>query len=491
MLSCFILFLSWRLWLLREKSIFVYALNYFFLFSFFIFSFTFLFYQEETVIPEHQKSAKICDDFQFRILSKRLNSRKTSYSLEALVNIEDEWRKVFISEPRVLEELEPGMTYRCEQCLQKTEAISSDGFRGYLVENEYDFYMYSRVESEWIASSSVFHWRSFSSRLRQFFKNKIQGIYSPGNAPLALALSMGDKSQLSEEVQDLFRISGTYHNLALSGLHGALFFGLLWFFLSLFRLNFAGKLLLILGLFFPFFLLLSDFPPSLFRTWLMLCLFSGLQYFGLKKKPFRVWVISLLLMISLFPEDALRLGFHLSFMAVLGIFVFLNLQDKYLPLKKAPQTLRLVSQYVAVSLGAQLFTLPLIVSTFNQFNALSLFNNIVLTFFIPFAFTLSLLAWLPGAGFIAPYLDASMSLLQHLHLPLLEWVDWPFMHIQYELDQQQVFYAYLILFSLSVFFLYPEKIKSIKCFFKPTENTSNRKKGKACQQNRISSTYSV
>jgi len=79
-------------------------------------------------------------------------------------------------------------------------------------------------------------------------------------------------------------------------------------------------------------------------------------------------------------------GFQLSFLATLGIIYFYTIFDKWL--KKIPEKIRAI---LAVTLSAQILTLPLIFYYFNIVSFISLITNILILPVLPVLMVLGLL----------------------------------------------------------------------------------------------------
>ena len=122
---------------------------------------------------------------------------------------------------------------------------------------------------------------------------------------------------------------------------------------------------------------LSGLEPSIVRASLMgsLLLIAGLvgrQYLGL-------WMLLLTGYGMLFVDPRLLfdVGFQLSFLATAGIVLI-----KPLLLIPLPQILSVVREDFSTTLSAQILTIPILLSTFGQFNLISILANVAILWMI-------------------------------------------------------------------------------------------------------------
>ena len=234
--------------------------------------------------------------------------------------------------------------------------------------------------------------------LKKKLIKKIDSLFQKDTANIIKAFFLGNRSSVSKDVTIQFRDAGALHLLAASGLHVGIAAGLPLFLLLL---NFRKKTLLFLSLLSVFlYLYITDMPISLVRASLMFFLFAAQVFIHRKPAPFNTLMLTGSIIVLIAPWEIFNIGFQLSFSATLGIILFYKVYKK--SFIKLPSYIR---NSLAVSLSAQIFTLPLILIHLNQINTISLFSNIVLipvtSIFMYTAFsTLLLSAIIPSSGFI-------------------------------------------------------------------------------------------
>ena len=218
-------------------------------------------------------------------------------------------------------------------------------------------------------------WNSPLSRLRAFFRFAfMRMLYGWGEAGgLLLALLAADKAFLPAECIAAFRNAGLAHILALSGMHlsligtaalqGGRIFGhksrAAWFSLAAVFLFvwFAGS------------------APSLNRALGMVCIAAAGRALGLKPPPLSVLCAMLTVHIAIVGAEAITLGFMLSYGACAGIIIFGDACAHLLRGKIPPA----FAGSISASVGAQLFTAPIVISAIGNIAAAGVIASCVVS----------------------------------------------------------------------------------------------------------------
>lgn len=191
------------------------------------------------------------------------------------------------------------------------------------------------------------------------------------------ALTVGDKNELSDEIRETYTVSGASHILALSGMHIALLYGLLYFLLSPLwkrRRKWRMPLLLLAIAFLWAFAFVTGLSASVVRAVAMCTLFilAGLRM----EKPlaFDTLTATAFLMLLYNPLWLFDVGFQLSFLAVWGLLaihprLYALWNCKYAWLRKA-------WGLMSVSVSAQIATAPLVLFYFSRFPTHFLLTNL-------------------------------------------------------------------------------------------------------------------
>jgi len=220
--------------------------------------------------------------------------------------------------------------------------------------------------------------RRFLFVLRDWTLHQLkQNIHIPEQLGIAEALLIGYRNDLDKDLVQAYSNTGTVHIIAISGLHLGIIYAALVMFFSLFK---QGKVIRIIQ---PVFILLviwlftgiAGAAPSVLRAAVMFtCILAG-KMLNRNGNIYNTLAASAFILLVTNPFYLWDAGFQLSYTAVLGIVIFYKLVNNLLYFKN--RTLRWVWQLSAISLSAQIFTLPLVVYHFHQLPVMFLFSNLV------------------------------------------------------------------------------------------------------------------
>ncbi len=212
-------------------------------------------------------------------------------------------------------------------------------------------------------------------------RNSLYKTISPPESEILGAILLGDKRKLSEDLKEKLNVTGTRHITAISGMHIAIISNILLFFfisLGLWRHHafYASTIVLIL------FIVMVGAPASAVRAGVMGGTLLLSQNLGRPKSAPRAILYAALIMLFINPL-LLRfdVGFQLSFLAVMGIALFSQWFSGRLTF--LPDIFQLRGVF-AMTLSAQLLTLPILVTTFGRLSLVSLPANILIVPLIPF-----------------------------------------------------------------------------------------------------------
>ena len=254
--------------------------------------------------------------------------------------------------------------------------------------------------------SAVLRFRAF---LRFYLMRLLAGWESAG--ALLLALLSANRDFLIFPVSEAFRNAGLAHVLALSGMHVSLVSLTALQMGSIFgKKSLAIKFSLVSIIFFVWF---AGAAPSLNRALGMMILIIIGKSLGLQPPMISVLCTMLIFHIAVKPDDALSLGFMLSYGALAGILVFGSAVHDILNGKIPPKILGSFS----ASIGAQTFTAPIVISKIGVLAPIGIIASIVVSPLISAFLILGLAAifislLFPFAGFIFSYfLNAFYALI--------------------------------------------------------------------------------
>jgi competence protein ComEC len=211
--------------------------------------------------------------------------------------------------------------------------------------------------------------KNISHRLSKHLQDRISLIFDDdGTAAFVKAIFLGYKNDLSNEVKEIFSMTGAAHILAVSGLHVAIIFSIILFITGppekgkfIIRLFKCTLILCIIWLY----ACVTGLSPSVIRASVMLSIYSIGRSIDRKGSAWNVIGIAIFVMVISNPLMVLQIGFQFSFAAVAGILLL------YQPIQACLQTqikpIRKIWQMTSVTISAQLFILPLSIYYFHQF----------------------------------------------------------------------------------------------------------------------------
>lgn len=183
---------------------------------------------------------------------------------------------------------------------------------------------------------------------------------------IAQALILGDKSMLDNEIRSAFTATGSMHVLAVSGLHIGLILQLL---LALIKLgarwiNRSTALLFVILLLW-FYALMTGFSPSVIRAVFMFSVLTWTQWKGWHTSSINSLFFTAFIIVLWKPMYFFDIGFQLSYLAMLGIFLFYpKISSIWKPENKI---LYYLWEGTAIGFAAQVATTPLTLYYFHQF----------------------------------------------------------------------------------------------------------------------------
>lgn len=256
--------------------------------------------------------------------------------------------------------------------------------------------------------------------LQQNISNRLQqNITGKQEKAVAAALLIGYKQDIDSDLMKAYSNTGVIHVIAISGLHLGLIYGLL---LSIFNWipNSTIKkwtappimLLVLWG-----FALLTGAGPSIVRAAVMFSFIIIASVVKQNSSILNALAASAFFLLLLHPFYLWDIGFQLSYAAVLSIVLYQkNIFDTlYFKFK----WLQACWQLNALTLSAQILTLPLVVYHFHQFPNYFLLSNFIV---VPLSSIIlyGCLLLLPF-GNIA-YLGKALSLLTSLLITSMNWI---------------------------------------------------------------------
>lgn len=364
------------------------------------------------------------------------------------------------------EDLKPGNSLQVNGFYHKGKEKRNPG------EFDYNAYLNSKeivgvlnidgISSISILNSEINHFTNTIYQIRLSVDDKIKEYHSPQTAALLRGLLLADRGEINYETKTQFINAGVVHVLAVSGLHVGYIILIFLFLFGRFNI-YLRSILTIIGLI--FFMLITGTPPSVFRATIMATVLIIAFLSNRSTNLINSISIAAIIILIINPNELFNPGFQLSFAAVLSIGIILpylnelinswNIQNKFL---------RYVILFSAVSLSAQIGTLPFTLLYFSKFSLIALFTNLVIipSIGIIIATAIVTLSFSVILPFVAIYFAAINDLLTHGILQVIKFsgnLSFSFLSItDYSFSDLLIFYLMLAL----LIFLLPKfsRIKS-------------------------------
>lgn len=254
-----------------------------------------------------------------------------------------------------------------------------------------------------------------------------QQSISPSAYEVVAAMTLGDKSALTQETRNTFNVTGASHILAISGLH----LGIIYMMISLLvwgqRWRIVAQVVTIVLLW--AFAFLVGLSASVVRAATMLTIYGLLSLGFRQKMSLNVLAFTAILILICQPTALFEIGFQMSYMAVFAILLFYPslysiISERWL---LEHGIVRWLWGMTVVSFCAQLGVGPLIAYYFHRFSTYFLLTNFIV---IPSAylillggFLLLLTSWAVIASALATvvtWLSRSLSAIATLPYATIE-----------------------------------------------------------------------
>ena len=244
-----------------------------------------------------------------------------------------------------------------------------------------------------VTKGEILSLQDYPAVIRQKILSAITKVFPDDSIGFAKALLLGETDALTYEQDRAFQVSGIRHVVAVSGLHVAILFSLLYLFVGHNR-----WLVALLGI--PMLMLfaaVAGFTPSIVRACLMqtlICL-SGLTQ--REYDPPTALSFSVLVILGINPLVITSVSFQLSVGCMIGIFLFAQkLQQYFLSVgrwkekgkgKSIPARLiHWIAGSASVTLSAMVFTVPLCAVYFGMVSLVGIVTNLLCLWVISFIF---------------------------------------------------------------------------------------------------------
>jgi len=256
-------------------------------------------------------------------------------------------------------------------------------------------------------------------KFKQKSLDNIYRMFPDPESSLLAGILLGVASGLTNELQQAFKNTGTAHIIAISGFNISIIAGIFFVFFSRIFGDRRGTLFSILGI--ALYTFIVGASAAVVRAAVMGILALSARQVGRRQVALNTLLGVAALMCIWNPLYVWDVGFQLSFFATLGLILYATpfsefankIITKYFPSSTAEKAAELFSEFVLLTLAAQLTTIPIMAYHFQRISLVSFIAN---PFILP-----------PQPAVMI--LGGAAVLLSHIWFAagqIMAWVAWPF-----------------------------------------------------------------
>ncbi len=247
-------------------------------------------------------------------------------------------------------------------------------------------------EIQLIESGKINYINKLAYNTKNIIIDKVNQNLSQEASSVFLGILLGDKSQISEDINTYFRQGNMLHILAVSGAHVSY----VMLALSMLLSKSGKKVYLVCTIIILiFFMILTNFSPSVVRACIMAIISLIAKLIHKKSDIYNNLGISALIILLCNPYTVLNLGFQLTYLGTLGIVLFskkmsiflekkvFNKEHKcsklYLKNVIKDKLKKAIINLILISISVQILISPIILMNFNTLSYNFLISGIIST----------------------------------------------------------------------------------------------------------------
>lgn len=317
-------------------------------------------------------------------------------------------------------------------------------YRAYLLKKDIAYQLV--LEDLALISCQGHSFLQYIYELNSYIKEKATEKLSAESNAWLHALVLGDDRLLDADTIEVFRRWGISHLLAISGLHIGIVVGIVYFLLIRLGVMTKEKAQWTIIVFLPIYAVLAGGQPSVWRASLMVLLVIIINKLQLKYNYTDILSIVFIALLIFNKYIYFHVGFQLSFAVTFGLI----LSQKWMM-----QAQTNVERVLQISFVSQMMIVPLQLSYFGTFQALSILLNIVVVpifslVIIPLMFVFLLLLPIPTSMLLP--LEVIFMLIQDAFLFVLytldKNVDSAFYIAKFPLGFAVIYYVIFVFFMI-------------------------------------------
>lgn len=244
------------------------------------------------------------------------------------------------------------------------------------------FYDYEDNYTEPMEGEKPFYY--YALKMRKSFISAIYSLFSQDQAEIISAILLGERHVASDDIMANFDKIGTYHFLAVSGIHISIFSKILVDILIELKMRRRKSALISITVVLAF-MAMSGFSSSVVRAGIMAILYL-IAYIGFKQSnSFDALGIAILAVAILRPDSGGDISLWLSFMSTFGIMlmepkIMRWILNKYGNKKYYKYFSTFIVKPSVMTISASVCTFPIICFYYKKISLISILSNILLIF---------------------------------------------------------------------------------------------------------------
>lgn len=245
-----------------------------------------------------------------------------------------------------------------------------------------------------ISRNSINKLQMYMQNCKDYIKNCLNNNLEEDEASLCIGLILGDKENLSEEIQENFKTASLTHILAVSGAHFTYVVLMITYFNRILKRKILGQILMIILI--VIFMNITGNTASVVRAGVMSIMMILASLLHRESDSWNNIAISSLIQIINNPYIIFDIGFQLSYGGVIGILIFnkhinnilITAKQKILN-ESEGKIANYIIQTVSLSLSANIVITPIMMINFNTLSFSFIISNILVSPFLGLIIILS------------------------------------------------------------------------------------------------------
>ncbi len=280
-------------------------------------------------------------------------------------------------------------------------------------------------QSKIVKLKSTFSIEKYFYSIRLWSQEKLTAVkFDAKVRGILVALLLGNKTNLDNDVKLDFSGSGLMHIISISGMHVGIIYLLLLFVLGGLKSKKFGNFKLIITLIcLWFYASLTGMTPSVFRATIMFSiLIVSKRLNHAEYNLYHSLSIAAFVILLINPIAFINIGFWLSFLAVISIVYFYPKINSLVYFNKPWN--RFLWSLFSLSISAQIGTAPLVIFTFGYFPIWFFISNLIIVPLVPFIFIGGLMVILfPLDSVVNLFIWSSLNDVVMLVVDIAEWIN--------------------------------------------------------------------